>query len=124
MRFLGHVERAAVPEVITRARAVVQPSESPENAPFSVLEAMALGTPVIVSDMGGLPELAEKASGKVFAAGDAAALARCIRQVWDDPDGAAAMAESGRRAVADDFSVATHLDKLEDIYRRACSGER
>ena len=85
---------------------------------------MALGTPVIVSDMGGLPELAEKAAGKVFAAGDAAALADCIRRVWDDPDGAAAMAASGRRAVADDFSVTTHLDRLQDIYRRACSGER
>jgi glycosyltransferase involved in cell wall biosynthesis len=124
VRFLGHVDRRSVRDAISGASAVVQPSESPENAPFSVLEAMALGTPVIVSDMGGLPELAEKAAGKVFKAGDAAALAECIRAVWQDGAGAAVMAEQGRRAIASDFSLATHMDRLQEIYERAVSRPR
>ncbi|MFQ5511656.1 MAG: glycosyltransferase [Candidatus Krumholzibacteriia bacterium] len=117
VRLLGHVERAGLQPVIAGAAAVVQPSESPENAPFSVLEAMALGTPVIVSDMGGLPELAERAAGKVFPRGDAEVLAQRVREVWRD--GGAEAAVRGPRAIESDFSRDTHMERLEAVYRRA-----
>ena len=45
--------------IVKRARCVVLPSEWYENGPYSAMEAMALGKPLIVSNLGGLPELVD-----------------------------------------------------------------
>ncbi len=54
-------------DFIRGARAVVLPSEWYENGPYSAMEAMALGKPLIVSNKGGLPELVKNMSdGTIF----------------------------------------------------------
>lgn len=121
--FLGFVDKPFLNSIVRRARMVVMPSEWPENAPFTVIEAMALGVPVIVSRMGGLPELAERAEGLQFDAGDAAALATAIESLWADDSRVARIAEKSREAVRTDFDRESHLEALESIYRRAV-GER
>ena len=46
---------------------MVLPSEWYENGPYSAMEAMALGKPLIVSNLGGLPELVEQnKNGYIF----------------------------------------------------------
>lgn len=120
--FLGFVAKPGLNSVVRRARAVLMPSESPENAPFTVIEAMALGVPVIVSRMGGLPELAELAGGLQFEPGDAGGLASCIEALWRDDARAANIGEKSRAAVAGNFDRETHLDALEAIYQRAIAG--
>jgi len=50
----------------SEAQALVLPSLSNENCPLAALEAMACGTPIIVSNVGGLPEIAEKISEKLI----------------------------------------------------------
>ena len=57
VEFLGFLTGAALHDAIRSARAVVLPSEWYENAPMSVLEAYALGKPVIGARIGGIPEL-------------------------------------------------------------------
>ena len=44
----------------SNALALIIPSIWPENAPLVALEALSVGTPIIVSHAGGLPEIAEK----------------------------------------------------------------
>ena len=119
--FTGHLSKMVLERVIQRARVVVQPSLSPENAPFSVLEAMEFGRPVIASAVGGLPELVEKAGGLDFAPGDSRALAARIKEVWEDDDLAARLGEAGRAMVADDFGEERHLARLEMIYHQVAS---
>ena len=52
---------------IKKARAIVLPSEWYENGPYSAMEAMALGKPLIVSNLGSLPELVEDGvNGYIF----------------------------------------------------------
>ncbi len=59
-------------ELIAKALCSVYPSEWHENCPFSVIESQILATPVIGSDMGGIPELIEDGkTGFVFRAGNA-----------------------------------------------------
>ena len=59
VEFKGFQQGEALTNYIRNARCVVLPSEWYENGPYSAMEAMALGKPLIVSNLGGLPELVD-----------------------------------------------------------------
>lgn len=84
--FRGYQSGQTLVDFIKNSRCVVVPSVWYENAPYNVMEAMALGKPLIVSDYGGLPELVEDGkNGYVYdAAGDnpVEALSLCLKKVW------------------------------------------
>lgn len=58
VHILGWCEQGRVNSLLRHASALVIPSVWPENCPLVALEALSRGTPVISSDMGGLPEIA------------------------------------------------------------------
>lgn len=65
--FGGFRQGKELTDSIAKAKCVVLPSEWYENGPYSAMEAMALGKPLIVSDNGGLPELVENGvNGYIF----------------------------------------------------------
>lgn len=79
---IGHVAGEAKQCLITEALCTVVPSEWYENFPLSVVESLSLGTPVIASQIGGLPDLVEHGhTGLLFPASDTEALAECLRRV-------------------------------------------
>ncbi|MBP2681499.1 MAG: glycosyltransferase, partial [Candidatus Krumholzibacteriota bacterium] len=119
VHFRGHLGRREHYAVVHRAVAAVLPSESPENAPYTVLEAMAMGIPVVVSNMGGLPELASTGGGIVFEAGDAVGLAETLHELWDNENLAGDIGKRGRRSVIERFGEELHLEGLEEVYRKA-----
>lgn len=97
--FLGFQSGAALHNLIGQARAVVLPSEWYENAPMSVLESCALGTPVIGADIGGIPEMIEpEVTGWTFPSRDVDALATLLGRVAAMPD--TLVASHGRAARA------------------------
>lgn len=68
VEFKGFQQGEALTNYIKKARCVVLPSEWYENGPYSAMEAMALGKPLIVSNNGGLPELVEDGvNGYIYA---------------------------------------------------------
>lgn len=83
----GFVTGDALAELIAGARFSVYPSEWYENCPFSVMESQMYGTPVLVSDLGGAPELVQAGStGELFRGGDVEELTSHIRELWEDPE--------------------------------------
>lgn len=84
--FRGYQSGKTLVDFIRESRCVVVPSICYENAPYSVMEAMALGKPLIVSSYGGLPELVEDGeNGYVYdAAGSGVVdrLEKCIRKIF------------------------------------------
>ena len=58
--FLGFVDQNKLYSLYSNALALIVPSIWPENAPLVTLEALSVGTPVIVSNKGGLPEIIRK----------------------------------------------------------------
>lgn len=68
--------------LIRKAKVSVLPSEIYENCPFSVIESQMYGTPVVVSRMGGAPELlTEGKTGEIFEAGDADSLEEKLQKL-------------------------------------------
>ncbi len=119
VRFLGFRSGDALHDAVRSARAVVVPSVWYENAPVSVLEAYALGKPVIGSNIGGIPELIrEGETGTVVPPHDPRALAEAMARVVAMPDAAvAAWGQAGRRWMAADFSPEAYRDRLLQLYR-------
>jgi glycosyltransferase involved in cell wall biosynthesis len=118
VRFHGYLSGAGLTSAIRAARAVVVPSEWYENAPLSVLEASALGKPIIAAAIGGLPELvADGESGWLFPSGSAEALAACLARVAGFPDQrVAAAGRAARERMASEFSPDRYLRDLRGIY--------
>lgn len=83
----GFVTGDALKELIAGARFSVYPSEWYENGPFSVMESLVYGTPVLVSDLGGAPELVQAGTtGEIFRGGDVEELTEHIRDLWEHPE--------------------------------------
>lgn len=119
VEFLGFVAGEALTELMSAAQAVVVPSIWYEPFGLVAVEAMSCGTPVIVSDRGGLPEIVEHGlSGRVFKAGDANDLRDRIKEILFDDHLVQALGEVAQeraRALAD---PAAHLERILSIYSR------
>ena len=80
--FLGRVPSERVRELLAGAAAVLMPSRYHEFSPYSALEAMAQGVPVVATAMGGLPELL--GPGRCTPPGDGAGFAARLAGLWTD----------------------------------------
>lgn len=88
-----------------------------EGTPNVVLEAMALETPVVATDVGGTRELCEDGlHGRIVPPGDASALAAAIQPLIEDAAQRRALAEAARRHVEHDLSFARRVRALDDVY--------
>jgi glycosyltransferase involved in cell wall biosynthesis len=86
VRFLGPQPRERVLELFRAADAVVL-SSSWENFPHAVVEALAGGTPVLATAIGGVAEVVRDGeNGLLVSAGDADALAGAVRRYFGDAD--------------------------------------
>lgn len=122
IKIIGHVAGKAKHHLISEALCTLAPSEWYENFPLSVVESLALGTPVIASQIGGLPELIEHGqTGLLFPSSDGEALAECLRQIIRRPSDTAAMAACALAHAQVRFSPQRHLDQLLNIYSEAMS---
>lgn len=97
--FLGWASNAEVRAQIRNARALLLPSFA-EGLPVVLMEAFALGRPVITTHIAGVPELVDASCGWLVPAGDEDALARALGKCLDAaPETLATMGREGRRRV-------------------------
>ncbi|MDQ3644489.1 MAG: glycosyltransferase family 4 protein, partial [Actinomycetota bacterium] len=83
VELLGRVSPSRVQELLRGAAAVLVPSHCHEFSPYSALEAMAQGVPVVATAMGGLPEMIGADSCVPLHAKDA--FAARLAALWTDP---------------------------------------
>jgi glycosyltransferase involved in cell wall biosynthesis len=95
-----------------------QPSLS-EGLPLGVMEAMALGLPVVASAVGGIPEaVLDGETGALCVPGDAGSLHRALAGILGDPSSMRRMGEAGRRLYEDRFSGDRSIAALAERYYR------
>jgi glycosyltransferase involved in cell wall biosynthesis len=119
VELLGQVPRAEMFALLDGAAGLLLTSRSHEFSPFSVLEAMGRGVPVIATRSGGVPELIGEE--RCVALRDVGALAERLRALWADP---ARRREEGEQLLAhvrEHHSQRRYLRDLLAIYERAAS---
>lgn len=99
------------------ASVVVLTSRSLEGTPGVLIDALALGKPIVATNVGGVPEVIEhEVSGLIVPPGDAEALGRSIARVLLDASLAARL-RVGAKARAPQFSIEHTVDRTMDVYR-------
>jgi glycosyltransferase involved in cell wall biosynthesis len=120
LTYLGAQDRAGVRAAMAAAAAVVVPSLCYEGLPMVIAEAFSVGTPVVVSRIGALPDLVvEGVTGLHAAPGDPAGLARAFDRIIDDPTLARAMGRAARSVYEREWTEGAVTARALAIYREA-----
>jgi glycosyltransferase involved in cell wall biosynthesis len=117
VHFLGR--RSDVPQLMGIADMLLLPSW---DEPFGtvVAEAMAVGTPVVVTSQGGLSDyVTDGVNGRLLPPHDPALWAEVVLELLRDPEGLARIGEANVRAVAR-FTDERYSERMVSAYRRAC----
>lgn len=117
VRWLGPVHESRLAGLLAAAAVVVLPTREDEMFGMAALEALSCGTPVVASNLGGIPE-AVGAGGRLFEPGDAPGFLAATRALLDDP-GAAAVTTRAGAVHARGFAWA----RIEELTAAAYRGE-
>jgi colanic acid/amylovoran biosynthesis glycosyltransferase len=118
VRLRDEVSRVEVRAALRRADVFLLPSLS-EGLSNATLEAMAVGLPVVVTDVGGMRELVtDGVDGFVVPSRDPAALAAALLDLAADSELREKMGERGRQRVVDDFDAEARTVAMLEQYRR------
>ncbi len=112
-RFVSDTE---LPAYFERADLVVLPYLEADQSGV-LLTALAFGKPLLLSDVGGFPEVAATGAARTVPAGDSAALGEALRELLANPAALAAMAERARAAAAGPYSWDAIAQRTLELYR-------
>lgn len=116
---VGFQDKEGITKLIRNAKFTVFPSICNENCPFSVIESIVNGTPVVGSDIGGVPELIDNGkTGLLFETENVSELTDIIYKLWNDDELVRSMKDNCRQeANAGRFdSIESYCNKLLKIY--------
>ncbi len=112
-------EREDVPELMRALDVLLLPS-SEEPFGRALIEAMAMGVPVLATDVGGPPEIIEDGrEGYLLSPHEPIAWARAVRRIAESSDRGFEMGRAGRRRVEQEFTVGHHVAAMLSVYERA-----
>ncbi len=114
VHFLGRCPEPL--EVLRGSQIFVHPSLA-ESFPYAILEAMAVGLPVVASDVGGIGEaISDGEQGLLTAPGDRAALTRALIELLADGGRRSAMGAAAKARLEQRFTRAGMLDRTAALY--------
>ena len=112
-RFVSDAEMSAY---FARADLVVLPYREADQSGVAYT-ALGAGVPLLLSDVGGFPELARTGAARTFPAGDVPALRAALQELLSDSDALSAMAERARAAAGGPYSWDAIAGQTLDLYR-------
>ncbi|HZS94018.1 MAG TPA: glycosyltransferase family 4 protein [Chloroflexota bacterium] len=111
-----------VRDVLALCDVFVLPSRS-EHFGRVLIEAMAMGKPVVATDGGGVPEIVRHGeTGLLVPSNQPASLAQAILTLLDDPVYATSLGAAGRARVEREFSLSRHVAEVERLYSELANG--
>ncbi len=120
VEFVGRLDFENLVPFYRKARMLVVPSLCFELFGMVVVDAMALGIPVIASRIGGLPHVVDEGvTGALFEPGDAGDLANRIRFLWSKPELGKQMGQAGQQKVLRQYTEGAYFHNLMAVYQKA-----
>jgi len=114
--FMGKQSKKQTLEIINGAEFLICPSEWYEVLGFTVVEAMALGKPVIGSDIGAIPEMVINGeTGILFAPGNAPELSEKIRALFNDQEAILSMGKKAKKHIHQIINTEKHFSGLQKL---------
>jgi glycosyltransferase involved in cell wall biosynthesis len=124
VRFVARfITDGELPAYFRRADLVVLPYREIDQSGV-LFTALAFGKPLLLSDVGGFPEVAATGAARTFPAGDAGALHRALRELLGDRAALAGMAERARAAAAGPYSWKAIARRTLDLYEALLREDR
>ena len=120
VRFAGTLDTDACLQVMRQAAFLVFPSEWYETFGRTLMEAFALGRPVVASRLGAAAELVtDEETGLLFDPGNAHHLARQVRRLMADPEVCRRLGRQARQVYEERYTSSRNLEMLRRIYQHA-----
>ncbi len=117
---LGHLNHGELLSTLKACDIYVMPSRT-EGTPLALLEAAALGKPIVASAVGGIPELVANGEHALLVpVGNVTALAGALAKMIEDPQLASNLAAAARQRVAENFSLVSQVRATAMAYQKAC----
>lgn len=122
IRFRDAMPPAQVLQEMSQARFLIVPSVWYEGLPRTIVESLAVGTPVLAADIGSLTDLVrENGGGQRFIAGDVATLSNSAAQLCTDDAKITQMRVDARHEFLKRYTADANYQTLHSIYRSALS---
>jgi glycosyltransferase involved in cell wall biosynthesis len=125
VRFMGTVPLESLPALYAAADVFVNPTVRVNGYDLTILQAMAMARPVVVSNIGSVPTAVEDGTdGFLVPPADPSALAAAILRVLDDPVASAAVGARARSTVERRFSLDSMVTGTLAVYERVIAAKR
>jgi glycosyltransferase involved in cell wall biosynthesis len=125
VHFCGRVAHDELPQVLSQADLLVQPSLGEESFGITLVEAMACALPVLASRQGGMTEIVlPGVTGELLPSGEVEAWRWTIAQLLQQPDRMRALGAAGRERAVAEFTWAANAARLEQLLeggRKPCA---
>jgi len=120
--YLGFQPKAVIMDNLKRAKSLIVPSTWYEGFPLTILEALATGTPVIGSRLGGIAEIVQdKFNGLLFEPGNEASLINSLNELKSHDF--SALSGNARRSYLEHYTPERNYKILMDIYNAAINSQ-
>lgn len=119
VKLLGFLNKKQMTETTRKCKFVVVPSIWYENCPYSVLETLAIGKPVIGSNMGGIPELVEdNQNGFIYQYDDVDELSNKMKQLFEDQKLVEKFSKKSKQLAKEKYSRDKYYEDIMTIYKK------
>lgn len=120
VELLGFLDSKDVKAYVRKARFIVVPSIWYENCPYSVLETLAMGKPIIGSNLGGIPELVQnEKTGLIYKYNNEKELEEKMNYLFENKEKALEFGKNSKEVARNEFSKENYYKKLMKIYEGA-----
>lgn len=117
VKLLGFLNKDEIRNRIMESKMVIIPSIWYENCPYSILETMEIGKPLIGSRIGGIPELIkENENGFLYKYDDVEELSKCMKKLFDDEELVRIQGAKSRELFEKNYTEDMYYNKIIEIY--------
>ncbi len=119
IKLLGFLPKDQMKETVRKCKFVVVPSIWYENCPYSIIETLAIGKPVIGTDIAGIPELVENnKNGFTYQRDDIQELSTKMEQLFTDQELVKTMGENAKKIAQESYTEDAYYNKIIEIYQK------